>query len=443
MPGYPDVAWWAAQGLSAPYLATSYDYGSDGYPPSPLRLLGLLEECKARAEEDGGVFLEAWKRQRAQVEGMSLQVASAHSLQDQRGKGILPGEFIKPDPTLTRQETRAYLLAELDRYMEGIILSDAGLILSEGLQESAVADEVAEGVWPAARLFMLYCGLRLTGKLGPSMTFRDIARWAVSVIRGQLAGEPAVDPLEIMALGFWTVDRFLPAGRTIGSFWDHSPFEALRNAPPLTEAADEDEDEYADMPPLMDLSGNLLDASGNVLGFPAGGPMTDLSGNVLAPMTDLSGNVLEFPPMTDLSGNVLDFPPMMDLSGNVLDFPAASPLPVSDGDDDDDDPDDSDYDPEEDEEESESESEYDSDDAEEVDEDEDEEDEEVEEIDTETHYAPSFTPFPAFATEEVDFPSFLRQEVTLKCNVPVGALVAVFFTAFFYVTVAAIASQRR
>jgi len=135
MPGYPDVAWWAAQGLSAPYLATSYDYGSDGYPPSPLRLLGLLEECKARAEEDGGVFLEAWKRQRAQVEGMSLQVASAHKLQDQRGKGILPGEFIKPDPVLTRQETRGYLLAELDRYMEGIILSDAGLILSEGLQE--------------------------------------------------------------------------------------------------------------------------------------------------------------------------------------------------------------------------------------------------------------------------------------------------------------------
>jgi hypothetical protein len=137
---------------------------------------------------------------------------------------------------------------------------------------------------------------------------------------------------------------------------------------------------------------------------------------------------------------VLEFPPMTDLSGNVLDFPAASPLPVSD--EDDDDPDDSDYDPEEDEEESESESEYDSDDAEEVDEDEDEEDEEVDEEleDTEAHYAPSFT---AFAPEEVDFPSFLRQEVTLKCNVPVGALVAVFFTAFFYVTVAAIASQRR
>jgi hypothetical protein len=459
MPGYPDVAWWAAQGVpSAPYLATSYDYGYYAYPPSPLLMRDLLEECKARAEEDGGLFLEAWKRQRAQVEGMSLQIPSAHRLQDQRGKGILPGEFIKPDPTLTRQETRGYLLAELDRYMEGVILSDAGLILSVGVQESQVADEVAEGVWPAARLFMLYCGLRLTGKLGPSMTFRDIARWAVSVIRGQLAGEKAMDPLEIMALGFWTVDRFLPAGRTIGSFWDHSPFEALRNAPPLTEAADEDEDEYADMPPLMDLSGNLLDASGNVLGFPAGGPMMDLSGNLLSdfpaggpmmdlsgnvlefpaggPMMDLSGNVLDFPAMMDLSGNVLEFPPMMDLSGNVLDFPAASPLPVSDGDDDDDDPDDSDYDPEE-----ESESEYDSDDAEEVDEDVDEE--EVEEIDTETHYVPSFTAFPAFATEEVDFPAFLRQEVTLKCNVPVGVLVVVFFTAFFYVTVAAIASQRR
>jgi hypothetical protein len=447
MSGYPDVAWWAAQGvLSAPYLATPYDYGSYSYPPPPLRLLELLEDCKEQAIADGGVFLEAWKRQRAQIEGMSLQIPSAHSLQDQRGKGILPGEFIKPDPVLTRQETRGYLLAELDRYMEGVILLDAGLIHSAGLQEAAVADEVVEGVWPAARLFMLYCGLRLTGKLGPSMTFRDIARWSISVIRGQLAGEPAVDPLEILALGFWTVDRFLPAGRTIGSFWDHSPFEALRSAPPLTEesedeyadmpplsAVDEEEDEYADMPPLMDLSGNLL------TDFPAGGPMMDLSGNVLGPMMDLSGNVLDFHPMMDLSGNVLG--PMMDLSGNVLDFPPVSPLPASE--DDDDDPDDSDYDPEEDESESESESEaesdYDSEDAEEVDE-EVEVDEEDELEDTETHYAPSY---PAFAPEEVEFPSFLRQEVTLKCNVPVGALVAVFFTAFFYVAVAAIASQRR
>ena len=36
-----------------------------------------------------------------------------------------------------------------------------------------------------------------------------------------------------VALGFILTDR-LPGMKTIRSFWDHSPFEALRRAPPLT-----------------------------------------------------------------------------------------------------------------------------------------------------------------------------------------------------------------
>jgi hypothetical protein len=35
-----------------------------------------------------------------------------------------------------------------------------------------------------------------------------------------------------VALGFILTDR-LPGGRVIRAFWDHSPFEALRRAPPL------------------------------------------------------------------------------------------------------------------------------------------------------------------------------------------------------------------
>jgi hypothetical protein len=47
-----------------------------------------------------------------------------------------------------------------------------------------------------------------------------------------LEEEEGGDDVNHVALGFILTDR-LPGGKTIRAFWDHSPFEALRRAPPL------------------------------------------------------------------------------------------------------------------------------------------------------------------------------------------------------------------
>jgi hypothetical protein len=75
-------------------------------------------------------------------------------------------------------------------------------------------------------------------------------------------------------MAFWDVD-LLPNKKTIGSYWDYSPFEALRRAPPLTEVetevedtvpplpaspagpATEDEEDYSDMPPLVPIDASF------------------------------------------------------------------------------------------------------------------------------------------------------------------------------------------
>jgi len=79
---------------------------------------------------------------------------------------------------------------------------------------------------------------------------------------------------EELAMAFWDVD-LLPNKKTIGSYWDYSPFEALRRAPPLTEVEDtvpplpaspaatatatatEEEEDYSDMPPLVPIDSSF------------------------------------------------------------------------------------------------------------------------------------------------------------------------------------------
>jgi hypothetical protein len=92
-----------------------------------------------------------------------------------------------------------------------------------------------------------------------------VAKWIFSVIQASLTvGAPsAPTEYEELAMAFWDVD-LLPNKKTIGSYWDYSPFEALRRAPPLTEVEDvpplpasptatasAEEEDYSDMPPLV------------------------------------------------------------------------------------------------------------------------------------------------------------------------------------------------
>ena len=272
--GYPDCEWWLSQeGVPQPlFVATPFHYGRTELPVSPLTMATILEECKERAAEEGGVFLDAWKRQLSDITLMDLASDASvvtpptspcgaavcpdaprklrldiPSLEEHRGLGILPGDFIKPDPVLTRVETRRYLLDEFERYMTGPIQSRARACFGAHLTMEEIAEEVDGGLWPAGRLYRLRQALEEAGKLPDEpveLQFDHVARWIVGVVRGYVEADvPLTESLEIEAMGFLTVD-LLPADskgkrKTIDSFWDHSPFEALRSAPPLSDAADE------------------------------------------------------------------------------------------------------------------------------------------------------------------------------------------------------------
>jgi hypothetical protein len=76
-----------------------------------------------------------------------------------------------------------------------------------------------------------------------------VAKWIFSVIQTSLTvGAPsAPTDYEELAMAFWDVD-LLPNKKTIGSYWDYSPFEALRRAPPLTSVEAEVEDTVPPLP---------------------------------------------------------------------------------------------------------------------------------------------------------------------------------------------------
>jgi hypothetical protein len=159
--------------------------------------------------------------------------AETVTCESHRAGGILAGDFIKPDPALTQRETRIYILKELQRWLTGRICQDAKDIGDEDLELY-----LQDGTWPAARL---YAVLQLLEKdnsyiLPPTDKmdrFLFVGQWAVSVCADYLNGyEPGI-PAAILATGFVTHDT-LPCGRTIESFWDHTPFEPLREAPPLS-----------------------------------------------------------------------------------------------------------------------------------------------------------------------------------------------------------------
>jgi hypothetical protein len=117
----------------------------------------------------------------------------------------------------------------------------------------------------------LYSLLKDAGKLpegSVSEQMAHVAKWIFSVIQTSLTvGAPsAPTDYEELAMAFWDVD-LLPNKKTIGSYWDYSPFEALRRAPPLTEVEDTvpplpaspvaEEEDYSDMPPLIPIDASF------------------------------------------------------------------------------------------------------------------------------------------------------------------------------------------
>jgi len=159
-----------------------------------------------------------------------------------RGKGILPGDFIKPDPGSTQKEARDWILAELERWFTKTDLAAHALEISViGLDVSR--SEVDAGTWPAGRLNMIVGlvneNIKTYDPLDATFRFRRESYHGATTICLKLCVEALTmgvrgsDPISQLALGFIDTD-LLPCGSTIGSFWDHTPTDPLRFAAPLS-----------------------------------------------------------------------------------------------------------------------------------------------------------------------------------------------------------------
>ena len=190
-------------------------------------------------------------------------------------RGILPEYFIKPDPLLTRQETRHYIRAGLSSFLTGApFLRDARALLalvSSGATDAPDLEDLKAGLWPVGRLVAL---ARLLG----TDDLADVGAVALAICQSHLdaseemerivdadadghSDQAAVSPasaaasedeeadadavtetesqepsesaeINHVAQGFIMTD-LLSNGKTIRPYWDHSPFNALRRAPPL------------------------------------------------------------------------------------------------------------------------------------------------------------------------------------------------------------------
>lgn len=291
--GFPDCAFWERNGVNPLYLATSDHYDSVTGTAPGWRVKQLLQQHAC--DEEDGPRRRAWDNQMAAAElaiantplyntnpvidfmepplsppkrpispstpfrqiaapavcpgapaRAARKISEAASdgvptlvipdVSDHKGAGILPGDFIKPDPLMTQQETRRYILAELERFLTGRIQRHAlqlDAITPAGLLTEEMESLVSAGRWPAARLFTLFAATPSTKhRQDPEIHMDFVARVALETCVKYLNG--ARDG-SARATGFVTTD-LLPNGRTIASYWDHSPFDGLRKAAPLADA---------------------------------------------------------------------------------------------------------------------------------------------------------------------------------------------------------------
>jgi len=150
------------------------------------------------------------------------------------GRGVTG--FVKPEQGLTRAETRHHVRKELRRWLTSDICVDATEIAFFEPPGSAV---VAEGRWPAGRLYMLHCLLTEKWDYIPGGSIleemRVVGNWATEICLKHLDGRldkksAAMD----LAVGFVTTD--LLSEKTVAGLWDRTPFDPLREAAPLPEA---------------------------------------------------------------------------------------------------------------------------------------------------------------------------------------------------------------
>lgn len=71
-PGYPDCAFWTALGIPTFFVVPNCQFTGACIPAEPAAMRALLLEVQPKAIEDGGLYLETWARQMAEVERLFL-----------------------------------------------------------------------------------------------------------------------------------------------------------------------------------------------------------------------------------------------------------------------------------------------------------------------------------------------------------------------------------
>ena len=134
------------------------------------------------------------------------------------------GDFIKPDPCLTRQETRKYILQELKKCLSALKAPDT--------PETFDRKYIKFTSNPRERMYHVMNQMNIEDIEGNAteICFQIIENYCNNV-----PNENYPEHFVNLVLGFIMVD-LLPNNRTIYSYWNHSPFEALRNAPELTDS---------------------------------------------------------------------------------------------------------------------------------------------------------------------------------------------------------------
>ena len=142
-------------------------------------------------------------------------------------------DFIKPDPAMTRSETRRYILDELTQCLTKRLMARLEHWEEPTMRDSRYLHTTSN---PLDRLY------HVSKMLLEQHIEESVGEVSATILEQYLN----CDPLDYekysyelikLVLGFVLVDR-LPCDRTIYTFWNHSPFQALRNAPPLTDEAE-------------------------------------------------------------------------------------------------------------------------------------------------------------------------------------------------------------
>lgn len=144
-------------------------------------------------------------------------------MEDHRGKGILAGDWIKPDPALQDEEKRRYIAHETIRWLTGRLCVDAKAIAATHTDPTEFEEEIEAGRWPAARLYKVLWMLERSplASILPKdyeARFHYVGNWAADVCLDHLNGYEAGVPASQLAVGFVTQDR-LPTGKVIADYW--------------------------------------------------------------------------------------------------------------------------------------------------------------------------------------------------------------------------------